>query len=131
MPHLQVLPNNLHQSVLVLTPLGSSQILYSHLCLGLPIGIFPVGLTAKILKALLSSSILSTYLAELNLLDLISLTMLFERYKILISSTPHSNPSWAQIIASGSCCEIHVGQIIITTSTIQNLSFTSTESFGS
>ena len=34
--------------------------LSSHLCLGLPEVLFPVGLPVKILKALLSSSILAT-----------------------------------------------------------------------
>jgi hypothetical protein len=34
--------------------------MYSRLRLGLPKGLFPVGLTVKILKALLPSSILAT-----------------------------------------------------------------------
>ena len=44
----------------------------------LPKGSFPVGLPVKILKALLPSSIL----AHLNLLDLITLTILGELYKL-------------------------------------------------
>ena len=40
------------------------------------------GLPVKILKALLSSSILATCPAHLNLLDLISLAILGERYKL-------------------------------------------------
>jgi hypothetical protein len=57
-------------------------ILSSHLCLGLLKGLFPVGLTVKILKALLHTSILATYPVHLNLLDLITLTILGERYKL-------------------------------------------------
>ena len=53
-----------------------------HLCLGLLKGLFPVGLPVKILKALLPFSILATCPAHLNLLDLISLTILGERYKL-------------------------------------------------
>ena len=54
-------------------------ILSFHLRLGLPKGRFYVGLTVKILKALLPSSILATFPAHLNLLDLITLTVLSER----------------------------------------------------
>ena len=43
--------------------------LSSHLCLGIPRGLFPVGLHVIILKALLHSSILATCPAHLNLLD--------------------------------------------------------------
>ena len=46
-------------------------------CLGLPKGLFPVGLPDKILKTLLPSSILATCPAHLNLLDLI------ETYKLV------------------------------------------------
>jgi hypothetical protein len=49
--------------------------LSSHLRLGLPKGLFPVGLPVKILKALLPSYILATCSAHLNLLDLITLTI--------------------------------------------------------
>ena len=45
-------------------------------------GIFPVGFPVEILKALLPSSILTTCPAHLNLLDLITLTILGERYKL-------------------------------------------------
>ena len=55
---------------LVMIPiyLRSILILYSHLSLGLPKGLFPVDLPVKILKALLrvSSSILATWPAYLN-----------------------------------------------------------------
>ena len=55
---------------------------HSNIVLGLPKGLFPVCLPVKIFKALLSSSILATYPAHLNLLDLISLTILGEQYKL-------------------------------------------------
>ena len=60
----------------------------SYLRLGLPKGLFPagVGLPVTILKALLHSSILSTWPAHFSLLDLITLTILGERYKLWISS---------------------------------------------
>ena len=57
-------------------------ILSSHLRLGLHKGIFPAGVPVKILKAVLPSSILATCPAHLNLLDLITLTTLDERYKV-------------------------------------------------
>ena len=57
-------------------------ILSSHIRLGLPKGLFPVGLPVKILKTLLPSSILATCPVHLNLVDLTTLTMLGERYKL-------------------------------------------------
>ena len=76
---------------LVLFPISlkSTLILSYHLRLGLPKGLFPVGLSVKILKAFLPSSfssILSTWPAHLNLLDLITLTILGEWYKLWSSS---------------------------------------------
>ena len=59
--------------------LRSIIILSSHLPLGLPKGLFPVGVPVKILKGLLSSSILATWPAYLNLLDLVALIILGER----------------------------------------------------
>jgi len=59
--------------------------LSSHLRLGLPKGIFPAGLPVKILKAL-PSSILATWSAHHNLLDLINLTILGDRHKLRSSS---------------------------------------------
>jgi len=54
--------------------------------LGPPKCLFPVGLPVKILKAILPSSILATCPAHLNLLDLITLTILDERYNLRSSS---------------------------------------------
>ena len=61
-----------------------SNILPSNI--GLPKGLFPVGLPVKILKALLPTSILAICPAHVNLLDYISLTILGERYKLWSSS---------------------------------------------
>ena len=49
-----------------------------------PKGLFPIGLPFKLLKALLPSSIMATCSAHLNLLDLITLTILGERLKVKI-----------------------------------------------
>ena len=57
-------------------------LLSSHLCLGIPNGLLPVGLRVKIVKALLRFSIPATYPDHLNLLDLITLIILVERYKL-------------------------------------------------
>ena len=65
--------------------MGSTLILFFHLCPGLPRSLFPVGLHVRILEALLTS-ILATCPAYLNLVDLITLTILGERYKLLSSS---------------------------------------------
>ena len=56
--------------------------LSSHLHLGLPEGLFPAGVPVKMLKALLPSSILATWSDYLNLLDLITSTILGEQYKV-------------------------------------------------
>ena len=48
--------------------------------LGLPKGLYPVGFLEN-LKALLLSSVLTTRPAHLEVLDLITLTILNERYK--------------------------------------------------
>ena len=53
-----------------------------YLRLGLPKGFFAVGLPVKILKELLPSSFRATWPAHLNILDLIILTILGERYKL-------------------------------------------------
>ena len=77
--------------------LRSIPILSSHLCLRLPNGLFHVGVSDKILKALLISI--------LNLLALITLTILGEQYKLSSSSlwSLLHFPSWGQKFASGSC----------------------------
>ena len=56
---------------------------FSHLRLGLPKSLFSLDLPVKILKSLLPSSILATWSAHINLLGLITLTLLGERYKLL------------------------------------------------
>ena len=81
MPHSQGLSNNpypeLNQPIHSLISISSRSILIlsSHLRLGVPKGLFPVGLPVKILKALPLSSILATCPAHRNLLDLINLTI--------------------------------------------------------
>jgi len=52
----------------------------NYLSLILPRGLFPIGFPVKIMKELLFSSILAAGPAHLNLLDLITLAILSERY---------------------------------------------------
>ena len=86
MPHSQGSFNNSYSEAN--QPNSSYWMPLLHLHLGLPIGIFSVGLSIKILRALLPSFILSIWPAHLNLLDLITPTIrvLNERYKLLSSS---------------------------------------------
>ena len=86
MPHSQGLSNNHYPEPNQPISLRSILICSCHLLLGLSKGIFPVGLLVKILKALLPFSILATWPAYLNLLYLITLTILGERCKLWISS---------------------------------------------
>ena len=86
MSHSQGLSNNPYPALnqfLVLIPISLRYIplLSSHLILDLPKSLFPVSLPVKILEGLLPSSILATFPAHLNFLDLITLTILGERYK--------------------------------------------------
>ena len=91
MPHSQELSNNLYPSrnnpiPCIDTYLRYILILSSHPCLSLPIGLFFIKLSVEILKALLSSCILAIWPTDLNLLDLITLITLVERYKLRSSS---------------------------------------------
>jgi hypothetical protein len=85
MPHSQGLSNNPYPKskqpilVVIFISLRSILILYSHLRLSLLKGLIPIGLPVKILITLLPSPILATRPAQLNLLDLISLTILSEQ----------------------------------------------------
>jgi hypothetical protein len=98
-------------------PLRSVLILSSHQRLGLPKGLLSVSVTVNILKAILPSSILATRPAHLNLLDLITLTILGNGINYLVPhcgvfSTRHSHPYWAQIFAPGSCLQIPFPDLI-------------------
>ena len=66
LPHSQGLSNNPYTElnkflVLIHISLRSILILYSHLLLGLPKGLLPVGVLVTILRALLHSSILAYF----------------------------------------------------------------------
>ena len=78
----------------------------SYTRLGLPNGLFLVDLSEKILKAFLSSCILATWPAHLNLLDLITLCWVngtnYEIPHCGAFSTPNFYPYWAQIFTSRS-----------------------------
>jgi hypothetical protein len=89
MPHSRGLSSNpypesnqLISSYWYLFSLRSILILSSHLSLGLPKGLFPVGVPVKTLKAFLHSSILATWPAHLNFIGLITLSILGERYEL-------------------------------------------------
>ena len=82
--------------------------MFLHLRLGLPRGFFPIVLPVKILKTLLPYSILAILPAHLNLLDLITTTILgatVQTMRFLIVK-PSSLPILIQIFASGSYLRI-------------------------
>ena len=91
--HSQVVSNNTYpesnqpsSSCCHLFILRSILISASHLHLGLPKGLFPVGLAVKILKAFPPSSILATCHVYLNLLDL------YHRYNLRSLFIRHGKP---------------------------------------
>ena len=69
-----------------LTSCRSLLISSSHLCLGLPSGLFPLGFTTKALYTPLLSLIRATCPTHLILLDFITWTILCEEYRSLSSS---------------------------------------------
>ena len=71
MSHSQGLSNNLYPEPI---PRIDTYLFKVYLRLGLPKGLFLVGLSVNILKALLFYTILTIFHALLNLLDLITLT---------------------------------------------------------
>ena len=91
MPYLQGLSNNPYPEPNQINPIPIPIFLIlSYILLpstpSLPKGLFPVGTTVKILKEPLPSSILDTWPAHHNLLDLITLAILDERHKLWSSS---------------------------------------------
>jgi hypothetical protein len=68
-----------------LTPISLryKQLQYSYLRLGYPRGLFTIGSSINIFKALVTNLILAVRLAHLNLPDFVTITVLGGRYKIL------------------------------------------------
>ena len=96
MPHSQRFFNNSYSEPNPCTDSYLFKIYFNivqHLLLGFPIGLSVVGLLVKIFKAFLPSSILAKCPARLNLLDLITLTILGKRYKVPHCGKP-SNRCW-------------------------------------
>ena len=73
-------------------------VLSSHLCLGISKALFPVGVPVKILKALRLPSILATWPAYLNLLDLWIIIIII--IIIIINSNNKGLYSWEPTILS-------------------------------
>ena len=82
MPHSQELSNNSYPEPNQPNSRTDAYLFKVHSNIVLPKRLFPVDLPVKILKAFLPYSILATYPAHLNLLGLITLTILGERYKL-------------------------------------------------
>ena len=79
-------PNQPNSSYWYIFFLSYILILSSHLRLGFPKGLFPGVVPIKILRALLTYSFLARWSAHLSHLDVITLTMLGERYSLWSSS---------------------------------------------
>ena len=86
MPHSQGLSNIPILNRIKSIPCIDTNLFKIHSNTALPKYLFPVGLPVNILKELLPSTILATWPANLNLLDLITLNILDKEYKLLISS---------------------------------------------
>ena len=82
MPHSQGLSNNPYPE----PNQPNSSYWYLFKILAFPKGLIPVGVPVKILKAIIPSSVQATRPSHLNLLDLISWTILGEKYKLWSSS---------------------------------------------
>ena len=102
-PHSQRLFNNPYPLLFIpiplLIPIYSRYVLIlsSHLCQGLPKGLFSVGLPVKILKALIPFFILTTFLAHLNILDLIIQSIL-GKYIGSFSLWNHLHPLFSTLL---------------------------------
>jgi hypothetical protein len=75
-------------------PVRSTLILFTHLCVGLPSGLFPSGFPTNNLYMLLFSPIRATCLAHLILLDLIILIILGKSHSSSLCCFPYPPVTW-------------------------------------